>query len=412
MLCERACSWYEGICVLDAASLQLSCTKKVRKVNSMLLTACHRLLHCKQHVLLQVILSGENMADNVSTANIADKTEGFSGSDLRQLCTAAAMCGIRDLMKATSKASKADAAAKQARSKPATSKQEVAACDSAAASANQSSSKSSAEGNAAKSATAAVDASSASTSRATADNGTPSSTSLASEADHLTANSATAEELAARTKAAAAASAPSTQSYAGENGVSSVPDRHVSAAGKQSKGSKRDSDLPTASSTKRHKASTDRELEPSAAHQGSAEEALGDWPHANGMTDKGSSHTSSSKTPQEGRHSDAQSQAQSQSPPLGQAQGELQQTASASNSIVHGPNWLLAKYNDVAAAADQKVSGCCHGGACVVGARITPTCLPDHRQLEALHFCETWKLAKSSQQATCLVLTRGFGTRG
>lgn len=53
------------------------------------------------------------MAKDVSTAKIADNTEGFSGSDLRQLCTAAAMCSIRELMKATSKASKDKAAAKK-----------------------------------------------------------------------------------------------------------------------------------------------------------------------------------------------------------------------------------------------------------------------------------------------------------
>lgn len=56
------------------------------------------------------------MAKDVSTSKIADNTEGFSGSDLRQLCTAAAMCGIRELMKATSKSSKDKAAAKKVRS--------------------------------------------------------------------------------------------------------------------------------------------------------------------------------------------------------------------------------------------------------------------------------------------------------
>lgn len=55
------------------------------------------------------------MAKDVSTAKLAEKTEGFSGSDLRQLCTAAAMCGIRELMKATSQASKDKAAAKKAK---------------------------------------------------------------------------------------------------------------------------------------------------------------------------------------------------------------------------------------------------------------------------------------------------------
>ncbi|KAA6427022.1 MAG: AAA-type ATPase family expressed [Trebouxia sp. A1-2] len=64
--------------------------------------------------ILDVILSGEATAEDVSTTKIADNTEGFSGSDLRQLCTAAAMCGIRELMKATSKAAQDKAAAKKA----------------------------------------------------------------------------------------------------------------------------------------------------------------------------------------------------------------------------------------------------------------------------------------------------------
>lgn len=60
-------------------------------------------------------MSGEATSDDVSTTKIADSTDGFSGSDLRQLCTAAAMCGIRELMKATSKATQDKAAANKAR---------------------------------------------------------------------------------------------------------------------------------------------------------------------------------------------------------------------------------------------------------------------------------------------------------
>eukprot|EP00891_Asterochloris_glomerata_P008214 jgi/Astpho2/8214/fgenesh1_pm.00121_%23_5_t len=53
--------------------------------------------------ILQVILMGQDLAKDVSISKLAEKTEGFSGSDLRQLCTAAAMHTIRDLLAATGK---------------------------------------------------------------------------------------------------------------------------------------------------------------------------------------------------------------------------------------------------------------------------------------------------------------------
>ena len=60
-----------------------------------------------QHFHLQVILMGQDLAKDVSISKLAEKTDGFSGSDLRQLCTTAAMHTIRDLLAATGKSATA-----------------------------------------------------------------------------------------------------------------------------------------------------------------------------------------------------------------------------------------------------------------------------------------------------------------
>ena len=51
----------------------------------------------------QVLLRTENLAEDVKLSSIAEKTEGYSGSDLKALCTAAAMRPVRELLKATGK---------------------------------------------------------------------------------------------------------------------------------------------------------------------------------------------------------------------------------------------------------------------------------------------------------------------
>lgn len=54
--------------------------------------------------ILKVILDEEDLAADVSTSAIASATDGFSGSDLRQLCAAAAMIPVRQLLAASGKA--------------------------------------------------------------------------------------------------------------------------------------------------------------------------------------------------------------------------------------------------------------------------------------------------------------------
>ena len=55
-----------------------------------------------------MILAGERLADDVDLGRVADRTEGFSGSDLRQVCTAAAMIPLRELLRATGKSAAAE----------------------------------------------------------------------------------------------------------------------------------------------------------------------------------------------------------------------------------------------------------------------------------------------------------------
>lgn len=54
-------------------------------------------------MLRQVLLSGEQLDPKLDMDGIANRTDGYSGSDLRVLCTAAAMRPVRELLKATRK---------------------------------------------------------------------------------------------------------------------------------------------------------------------------------------------------------------------------------------------------------------------------------------------------------------------
>uniref|UniRef100_A0A3Q4BI71 Outer mitochondrial transmembrane helix translocase n=1 Tax=Mola mola TaxID=94237 RepID=A0A3Q4BI71_MOLML len=49
--------------------------------------------------ILRLILAGENLSNAINLREIADKTEGYSGSDLRELCRDAAMYRVRDYVR-------------------------------------------------------------------------------------------------------------------------------------------------------------------------------------------------------------------------------------------------------------------------------------------------------------------------
>lgn len=48
--------------------------------------------------ILQLILEKEPTAENIEIATLAEHTEGFSGSDLQELCRNASMYRIRDYL--------------------------------------------------------------------------------------------------------------------------------------------------------------------------------------------------------------------------------------------------------------------------------------------------------------------------
>lgn len=49
--------------------------------------------------ILRLILSGENLSNAINLKEIAERTEGYSGSDLRELCRDAAMYRVRDYVR-------------------------------------------------------------------------------------------------------------------------------------------------------------------------------------------------------------------------------------------------------------------------------------------------------------------------
>lgn len=53
----------------------------------------------QRHDILKLILSGENLSNAINLKEIAEKTDGYSGSDLRELCRDAAMYRVRDYVR-------------------------------------------------------------------------------------------------------------------------------------------------------------------------------------------------------------------------------------------------------------------------------------------------------------------------
>ena len=256
------------------------------------------------------------MAEDVSTAKIADNTEGFSGSDLRQLCTAAAMCGIRELMKATSKTSKDKAAAKKDR----------------------------------RAAKPGADSDSSTIKDAAADTAAPSH-----QHDKHTGTGKAEQDASAKGSAKGHPRQPAEQAAASVHATSadeSPASASANADGakqqaKQGIGSKRDieEDSSNSSITKRLKASTDT-AEGADKTSTSARDTEADQSDAAGTSNSAAASTSG---PAYAAGSTATSQ---------QLQSQ-QHAESSTEKESQTVDWLLAKYKEVAAAADQQVHKNC-----------------------------------------------------
>ena len=254
------------------------------------------------------------MAEDVSTAKIADNTEGFSGSDLRQLCTAAAMCGIRELMKATSKASKDKAAAKKVK---------------CAAKHGAVSDSSTING-------AAADAA-GSCQRHDKESGIGKGE-----------ESASMSEAGQQTQPAdeASASVPATAADEPSASSASIAADWTKQQTKQGIGSKRDIDEDSSSSgiTKRLKASTDR-LDGADKTGTQTSSARGTEAKQSDAAGPSNIATASTSSPAHATGNTAISQ-----------QLQNQQHADSSNQKTgQTVDWLLAKYKEVAEAANQQV---------------------------------------------------------
>lgn len=280
---------------------------------------------------MQVILSGEATAEDVSTTKIADNTEGFSGSDLRQLCTAAAMCGIRELMKATSKAARDKAAAKKAKhaaqSPPSADRQDGPQSDRVPAESGQ----------------------------------LPDQQNGAAQPTRSAADSCGSSH---------AKGLPVTSAVAGlaAEGL---------GQGKPSKGNKRDNEEGAGSiTTKRLKSSADsitESITENGLHASTADSASGGIQTTTDSDQKQNSDGTPSSSTREPSTASGQAQASSLDEEARKAKNseqgspgtsggqmvkhmEQQQQCQPEASGRRSVDWLLAKYKDVAAAADQQVS--------------------------------------------------------
>ena len=269
---------------------------------------------------MQVILSGEATAEDVSTTKIADNTEGFSGSDLRQLCTAAAMCGIRELMKATSKAAQDKAAAKKAKhaaqSPPSANRQDG-----------------------------------------------PLSSQLPDQQSGAAQPSKSAADQSGSSHAKGVPLTTAAASLAAEG----------QGQGKPSKGNKRDNEEGGGSSTTKRLKSSSESTSENGLHASTADSTNGGTQTAVDSNQKQSSGGTPFSSTLEPATASGQAQASSLDGEAGKAENseqgspevsggqvvkhvEQQQQCQPEASGRRSVDWLLAKYKDVAAAADQQVS--------------------------------------------------------
>nr|XP_014339818.1 PREDICTED: ATPase family AAA domain-containing protein 1-A-like [Latimeria chalumnae] len=50
--------------------------------------------------ILELVLAGENLSSGINLKEMAERTEGYCGSDLKELCREAAMYRVRDYVRA------------------------------------------------------------------------------------------------------------------------------------------------------------------------------------------------------------------------------------------------------------------------------------------------------------------------
>ena len=337
---------------------------------------------------LQVILSGENTAEDVSTSKIADSTEGFSGSDLRQLCTAAAMCGIRELMKATSKASSDKAAAKKARQ---AAKQAVtaaastapsqkgladASCSSPGQSTGEDAGSSSQTGgpNAAASGPVQPTAEYAGSRQENAD--TAASTQQVDTSTGSQQKATDAGDVHQYSTATQETADGVLSSLAGDTSAHVTSGEGPKQLGKSSKSNKRDIEQDNSSSssnTKRLKASSNSPVSGHTTAQISAEAAAMEGRDTLQAEAAGSSHQNTLSTQDVSQNSTDSADSTATRQQLVQHQQPALPSSPERSQTV---DWLLNKFSDVASAADKQVCNMLNIQACKPISSVSPSALP------------------------------------
>uniref|UniRef100_A0A3P8WYU6 Outer mitochondrial transmembrane helix translocase n=1 Tax=Cynoglossus semilaevis TaxID=244447 RepID=A0A3P8WYU6_CYNSE len=90
---------------LDTSVMVMGATNRSQDVDAAILRRMPAAFHVglpnaqQRRDIMTLILAGENLSRSVNLTEIAEKTEGYSGSDLRELCRDAALYRVRDYVR-------------------------------------------------------------------------------------------------------------------------------------------------------------------------------------------------------------------------------------------------------------------------------------------------------------------------
>ncbi|XP_067879222.1 outer mitochondrial transmembrane helix translocase-like isoform X2 [Heterodontus francisci] len=106
MMKAQFMSLWDGLSTdIDCQVIVMGATNRPQDVDPAILRRMPSTFHVglprqrQRQEILKLILSGESLNSDVRLKEIAEKTEGYSGSDLRELCREAALHRLRDLVR-------------------------------------------------------------------------------------------------------------------------------------------------------------------------------------------------------------------------------------------------------------------------------------------------------------------------
>ncbi|XP_074648262.1 outer mitochondrial transmembrane helix translocase-like [Tubulanus polymorphus] len=115
MMKTQFMSFWDGLITDPKCQIMIiGATNRPQDVDAAILRRMPSMFHIglptkeQREQILKLILEKEDVEPNLSMLEISDKTEGFSGSDLRELCRAAAIYRVREFMRSESLRSLSD----------------------------------------------------------------------------------------------------------------------------------------------------------------------------------------------------------------------------------------------------------------------------------------------------------------